>query len=235
MGPENDRIPRKFQRYRNVYVTTFCEMGLYCPQDRAGTDVQTHKNATKAPLTGNRSTKPPPAAPLGPSRFKQGWHAAKPHRCRRHRQYVYIRIETVMSSPRASSRKRPKPVPSTGAAAAGAEDPALPWVAAAADHAVTPDAAYEHVNPVLLALARALSTPQVRDLTWAHVRGWVAFHTTIACADCLVSSGRQLLCASGISEIDYPMPRRRHAACTTPSTATARARGGFGRSDGPPL
>ena len=35
---------------------------LYCPQDRAGTDVQTHRNATKAPLTGNRSTKPPPAA-----------------------------------------------------------------------------------------------------------------------------------------------------------------------------
>jgi hypothetical protein len=30
---------------------------LYCPQDRAGTDVQTHRNATKAPLTGNRSTK----------------------------------------------------------------------------------------------------------------------------------------------------------------------------------
>jgi hypothetical protein len=25
--------------------------GLYCPQDRAGTDVQTHRNATKAPLT----------------------------------------------------------------------------------------------------------------------------------------------------------------------------------------
>jgi hypothetical protein len=39
---------------------------LYCPQDRAGTDVQTHRNATKAPLTGNRSTKPPPAR-LGPS------------------------------------------------------------------------------------------------------------------------------------------------------------------------
>ncbi len=34
---------------------------LYCPQDRAGTDVQTHRKATKAPLTGNRSTKPPPA------------------------------------------------------------------------------------------------------------------------------------------------------------------------------
>jgi hypothetical protein len=32
-----------------------------CPQDRAGTDVQTHRKATKAPLTGNRSTKPPPA------------------------------------------------------------------------------------------------------------------------------------------------------------------------------
>jgi hypothetical protein len=31
-----------------------------CPQDRAGTDVQTNRNATKAPLTGNRSTKPPP-------------------------------------------------------------------------------------------------------------------------------------------------------------------------------
>ena len=41
--------------------------GLYCPQDRAGTDVQAHRNATKAPLTGNRSTKPPPAARLGPS------------------------------------------------------------------------------------------------------------------------------------------------------------------------
>jgi hypothetical protein len=40
--------------------------GLYCPQDRAGTDVQTHRNATKAPLTGNRSTKPPPAALLTP-------------------------------------------------------------------------------------------------------------------------------------------------------------------------
>ncbi len=32
---------------------------LYCPQDRAGTDVQAHRNATKAPLPGNRSTKPP--------------------------------------------------------------------------------------------------------------------------------------------------------------------------------
>ena len=38
----------------------------YCPQDRAGTDVQTHRNATKAPLTGNRSTKPPATrAPRG--------------------------------------------------------------------------------------------------------------------------------------------------------------------------
>ncbi len=40
-------------------------IGLYCPQDRDGTDVQTHRNATKAPLTGNRSTKPPPVLSPG--------------------------------------------------------------------------------------------------------------------------------------------------------------------------
>jgi hypothetical protein len=35
-----------------------CFTTLYCPQDdRAGTDVQTHRNATKAPLNGKRSTK----------------------------------------------------------------------------------------------------------------------------------------------------------------------------------
>jgi hypothetical protein len=35
------------------YCTVRTVYGLYCPQDRAGTDVQTHINATKAPLTGN--------------------------------------------------------------------------------------------------------------------------------------------------------------------------------------
>jgi hypothetical protein len=40
-------LPRRVCTYR---------YGLYCPQDRAGTDVQTHRNATNAPLTGNRST-----------------------------------------------------------------------------------------------------------------------------------------------------------------------------------
>ena len=52
---------------RPLFAGLTCVTSLYCPQDRVGTDVQTHRNATKAPLTGNRSTKPPPAVRLGPS------------------------------------------------------------------------------------------------------------------------------------------------------------------------
>ncbi len=70
----------------------------FCRQDiRAGTDVQTHRNATIAPLTGNRSTKPPPAARLGPSdstsatptctgtRLPQTWTLCFSHRLRHYK------------------------------------------------------------------------------------------------------------------------------------------------------
>jgi hypothetical protein len=42
----------------SVYLRANRAYALYCPQDRAGTDVQTHKNATKAPLTGCYTPRP---------------------------------------------------------------------------------------------------------------------------------------------------------------------------------
>ena len=46
-----DRAHVRGRRGTDIVAHSPTSTGLYCPQDRAGTDVQTHIDATKAPLT----------------------------------------------------------------------------------------------------------------------------------------------------------------------------------------